>query len=153
MAYCRPAEPTRSVSPGYLPSPLPLARRHSHILLGESSLADIAPEPAIRGLHEPLPVQSPGVVHREAAVGPVWARLETGLGLEKASRRVGGGLFLPRVSVCTLLTGFVLDDPPTESPGGRGERRGVVIPFQELAAASTHASPKAAPAGLRRMGS
>lgn len=153
MAHCRPVEPDGRVSPAYLPSPLPAAPLRGHVILGESSLTDIAPEPAVRGLYEPLQVHAPGVVHTEAGVAPVWARLETSLGLGKASDRVCGGLFLPRVSVSTLLTGFVLDDPPTESPGGHPERRGVVIPFHELAAAASHASPKASPAGLRRMGS
>ena len=117
----------------------------------ESMLASIAAEPAIPGGHEPLRVMAPGVVEGLAVVKPVWAQAERSLSSLKANARGCDGLYVPQVAVSTLQVGFTMGKAPVETIGGNSDRRAVVIPFQELAAAAVPSKEKATVLPMRRL--
>lgn len=148
---CPPLQPCNEVV-------LPLERaarlqplRQVRYGLEESMLASIAAEPAIPGGHEPLRVMAPEMVEGMAVVKPVWAQAERSLSSLKANARGCDGLYVPQVGVSTLQVGFTMGKAPVESIGGNSDRRAVVIPFQELAAAAAPAKEKPTLMPMRRL--
>lgn len=151
MMHCEPLHHTASVSKVFLPSPVTRTLRHVHSRLDENALLNIAPQSALTGLVEPIEVKAPTVVDPRAVVAPVWARTEA-IRSKLRGIRAGDGLFLPQVAVSPLMTNFLLTKAP-ETTVATSDRRGVVIPFQELAAAASHSKELAHSVSLRRLSS
>lgn len=151
MMHCEPLHPAVEPSKVFLPSPRTRTLRHLCAGLDESSLTHIAPESAVAGLRDPMRMQAPAVVDATAVVAPVWARTEA-VRAKLRGVRAGDGVFLPQVAVTPLMTNFLLIKAPVE-PAAGNDRRGVVIPFEELAAAASQSKEMAHSPALRRLSS
>lgn len=137
MELCQPVQPPQQVPKLFLRCPAGKGVLQMPKPMGEESLTGIAPAAAIHGEREPMQVVTPAVVHGLLPVGPVWARPEQTTVSLKRNARGCDGVFLPQVAVAPLQIGFALASSPPEALSGNGERRGVVIPFSELAAAAS----------------
>lgn len=151
MVHCEPLHPAAAVPTMFLPSPRTRTLRHLRAALDETSLTNIAPESAVRGLRDPMEIHAPAAVDASAVVAPVWARTEA-IRAKLRVVRAADGLFLPQVAVTPLMTNFHLSKAPAETVTGN-DRRGVLIPFQELAAAASQSKEMAHSPGLRRLSS
>ncbi|MBS1827439.1 MAG: hypothetical protein JST93_19140 [Acidobacteria bacterium] len=150
---CRPIEPESPVPKQFQKSirirPLRLVRYG----VDENMLASIAAEPAVAGSREPLQVIAPSLAAGLAPMRPLWAQAERPASVLKTSGLGCEGFYIPQVSVRTLHAGFMLGKAPVETPASSTERRGVIIPFEEIAAAATPAKERVPVLPLRRLSS
>ncbi|MFN7938962.1 MAG: hypothetical protein U0R19_36880 [Bryobacteraceae bacterium] len=154
LETCKPLQPENEVPKQFQKSVRlrPLHQvRHG---VDESMLASIAPEPAVAGGREPLQVIAPSLAGALMPMRPMWAQGEHKVSQLKTSTRGCDGLHIPRITVRPLQVALLLGKAPVETTGGSSERRAVVIPFEELAAAAAAPAKERAPLlPLRRLSS
>ncbi|MBL8176787.1 MAG: hypothetical protein JNK48_19070 [Bryobacterales bacterium] len=153
MDDCPPVTPHMAVQPVYAAAPRERSLRMLRPGLDETAVAAIPPQSPVLSTRDALHVAAPGVVCGLAPVAPVWVRTEKVRRRLKSSAPGADGIYLPQSAVAPLMVGFAMGMAPVESIGGNSDRRAVVIPFGELAAAASQNKEKQNVVTLRRLSS
>lgn len=153
LETCKPLQPENEVPKHFQKSVRIRPLRQVRYGVDETMLAAIAPEPAVAGGREPLQVIAPSLAEGLIPMKPMWAQAERKTSFLKTTALDCDSLYIPQVAVRTLHPAFLLGKAPMETTGGNSERRGVVIPFEELAAAAAPAKERAPILPLRRLSS
>lgn len=153
LETCKPLQPANEVPKHFQKSVRTRPLRQIRYGVDESMLASIRPESTVADSRQPLHVITPSLVAELIPMLPIWAKAERKESPLKTSTRACEGLYLPQVTVRPLQAAFLLGKAPVEATGGSSERRAVVIPFEELAAAAAPAKERAPILPLRRLSS